>query len=244
MANRNWMMVAIGCSLSVLACGSSSDDGAANNTGGTSTGGTLSAGGSSGAAGSTSGGAGGAGAANGGAAGSTAGGGAGGSACTPLMPTGTAHELVISEVVPGMGIEVFNPGTTPVTVEHIWFCAQFDYKQAPAMNGQTQVPPGAYVALTWPTGDGYELTTAAGGEMLMMVNEDGFPTADTTQSYVCWGSHTGGRKDDTSVDVDLLYTGNCAPALTAGSITRRPGTDGLGAASYDTAAAPSLADCP
>lgn len=160
------------------------------------------------------------------------------------MPTGTAHQLVISEIVPAMGIEVFNPGTAPVSLTDVWFCSQYDYRQGPAINGQTEVPPGGYVALSWPMGSGYELATATGGEMLMMINADGVPTPDTVQSYVCWGDHTGGRKGDSSSGADQLYMGNCAPALTAGSISRLPGTDGLGAASYDTAAAPSLADCP
>jgi hypothetical protein len=157
------------------------------------------------------------------------------------------RRLIISEIVPEMGIEVFNPGTTAVPINQIWFCSQFDYKQAPAISGKTEVAPGASVALSWPEGlEGmnYGLATSAGGEMLMSVGADQFPTENTTEGYVCWGNHVGGRKDDVTVGVDLLYTGDCAPALTGGAIARKPSTNGMDATSYDTTVAPSLADCP
>lgn len=237
-------MTVVSLSLGSLACGSSSDAPAPMNTGGTmSTGGTVAGGGAAG----TTAGAGAGGVATGGTAGSGIGGGGSGGAgsgCTPLMPTGTARQLVISEVVPAMGIEVFNPGTAPVAIDMIWFCSQYDYAQTTAPSGKTEVAPGAYVALAWPEGSGYDLATVQGGEMLMMINDDGAPTPDTVQSYVCWGDHTGGRKGDTTSGAATLYMGDCAPAMTAGSLSRKPGTDGLGAASYDATVAPSLADCP
>jgi hypothetical protein len=157
------------------------------------------------------------------------------------MPTGTAHDLTLSEVAPGMGIEVFNSGTAAVPIDSIYFCSQFVYKKATSPSGKTEIAPGEYAAVAWP--DMYELTTAQSGEILVMLGSE-FPSLENTQSYVCWGSHSGGRKDDTTVGVDLLYGGDCAPALTAGSIVRKPGTNGMDASSWDTTPAPSLADCP
>jgi hypothetical protein len=149
--------------------------------------------------------------------------------------------LIISEIVPGTGIEIFNPGTAAVPLADVWFCSQYDYQEAVASNAQTEVPAGGYVVVDWP--ESYTLATPAGGEMLMMINADGVPTPETTQTYVCWGNHAGGRQGDTSSGANVLYMGNCAPAMTAGSLARKAGTDGLGAASYDATVAPSLADC-
>ncbi|HTM45350.1 MAG TPA: hypothetical protein VL137_10370 [Polyangiaceae bacterium] len=206
-------------------------------TGGSGTGGTASGG-------MTTGGVGVAGA--GGAGGAGAGGAGAGAACTPLAPTGAARKVIISQIVPGMGIEVFNPGTTPVSISSIWFCSDFDYQQVTAPSGKTAIAPGAFVVLAWPDSPGYALATASGGELLLNLDTFG-PTPDNVQSYVCWGNHSGGREpttqDGISAGVDQLYSGACAPAMTAGALSRKPNTNGMDASSYDSAGAPSLADC-
>ena len=227
----------IGFCLGAIACGSSSEDapaagGTAGSTAGSPAGGSTSGGSSNGGGGSSAGGATGGG-------GSSAGGAAN---CTALSPTGTAPDLIISEVAPGMGIEVFNPGTVAVPVtDNIWFCSQFDYQEATATGGKTMVPPGGYVVLNWPAS--YTLATAAGGEILLYLGTDFAPTETTQQDYVCWGDHAGGRKDE-PIGGGTLFPGNCAPAMTAGAIHRKPSTPGGDAASFDSTAAPSLADCP
>lgn len=221
----------ISLAVSLAAC-SSSDDGGGGSAG-TAAGGT---------AGSAAGG-GGTGGSSGGSGGST--GGTGGTApanCTDLAPTGS-EKLIISQVVPGMGIEVFNPGTTAVSLASVWFCSQYIYAQGPSASGKTEVPPGGYVMLGWP--DGYELTTAADGELLLYVDPTAgaFPTDQNIVDYVCWGPFTGGRKDD-PVGGGTLFPGACAAAPAAGAITRLPNTSGTDAASYDVTSAASLADCP
>jgi hypothetical protein len=152
--------------------------------------------------------------------------------------------VIISQIVPGMGIEVFNPGTAPVNISTIWFCSDFDYQQVTAPSGKTAIAPGAFVVLSWPT---TYVASATGGELLMNLDTFG-PAPDNVQSYVCWGNHSGGREPSTqdgiAAGVDQLYSGACAPPMTGGALSRKPGTNGMDASSYDSAAAPSLADCP
>jgi hypothetical protein len=156
-------------------------------------------------------------------------------------------ELVISEIAVDTGIEIYNPGTAAVPLSGLWFCSNYDYIQVAAANGKTEVPAGGYVHLAWPR-DNYGTVDTSGGELLLYTSTDGFPTAENIHDYVCWGDHTGGRKwDSTSgeeIEVARVYNGDCTAAPTAGAITLLPSTDGMGPTSYDTAAAPSLSDCP
>lgn len=221
----------ISLAVSLAAC-SSSDDGGGGGAGTTAGGSAGTAAGGGGTGGST----GGSGGSTGGSGGST------GGSCTDLAPTG-AEKLIISEVVPGMGIEVFNPGTTAVSLSSVWFCSQYVYEAAVSPGGKTEVPAGGYAVISWPSS--YSLTTAADGEMLLYVDPSAgaFPTAENVVDYVCWGPFSGGRKDD-PIGGGTLFPGACAAAPAAGAITRLPSTSGTDAASYDVTSAASLADCP
>jgi hypothetical protein len=160
-----------------------------------------------------------------------------------LAPTGTPHKLIISQVVPGVGIEVFNAGTTAVDVHDIWFCSSFDYQNANATSGKTSIAPGAFVVMDWPDTPNYAVATSTAGELLLYSDSE-FPSPENLQSYVCWGAYVDGTGRKTDAFDTEIYTDDCAPALTNGAISRKPGTNGRGQDSYDTAAVPALADCP
>jgi|GEM_PF-2116222 len=148
---------------------------------------------------------------------------------------GRSETLHISEIVPGMYIEVYNDTDAAITLGSttLQFCSPFNYA---ALTGT--VPARGYATLPWPTGFS---DTLSGGEVILYRNSS-FGTPASVMDFVCWGTNPHGTRMATAVSAGR-WTGSCAPAITGGAIHRRVGTDGTDASDYDTSSPPSSAAC-
>ncbi len=155
--------------------------------------------------------------------------------CPAALALTSTESLQISEVAPGMYIELFNAGSTPIDLgaSGFEFCSPFNY--APVGTGT--VAPGAYISVPWPVGFS---DTAARGQMILYRNNS-YATPASVMDFVCWGTGTGGRLS--TAEAASRWSGGCAPALTGGAIHRLTATDGASAASYDTTSPRSGATC-
>jgi hypothetical protein len=82
----------------------------------------------------------------------------------------------------------------------------------------------------------------AGGEVVLYL--DATPAPADMMSFVCWGTPTNAQlKTDAEGNGKWTAAGLCPLALVLGAIHRLPTTDGLDAADFDIATAPSPETC-
>lgn len=143
--------------------------------------------------------------------------------------------LVISEVKPGDYIELFNTTGAAIVLPGVYqLCASFVYAQVAGT-----VPAGGYATVPWPASFNAQ-TTATSGEM-MLYDSALFHVSTDILDYIIWGNPLSTRKSQ-AVAVGK-WVGANAPSMTAGSIHRKIGVKGTGAADYDNTSAPSPLNC-
>lgn len=156
--------------------------------------------------------------------------------CPAALALTSTEALQISEIVPGMYIELFNAGSSPINLgtSGFQFCSPFVYGGV----GSGTLAPGAYTTVPWPSGF---TDTVSRGEVILY-RDSSFGTPASIMDFVCWG--TGGRSSrQSTAETAGRWSGACAPAITGGAIHRITGTDGDGAASYDVTSTPTGAAC-
>lgn len=166
-------------------------------------------------------------------------------ACTTdLAPTddatGITVDLLISEIDPGGFIELYNNTDQPIALANVshQLCSPFDYRSLATLGPDVIIGPGGFATLPWPAGfDDVD----AGGEVILYTDL-AFTFDDHIVDFICWGTNPHGSRL-TQADNVNKWTGDCAAAITGGSIHRVMSTDGTTAASYDVAGAPSPTDC-
>ncbi len=151
--------------------------------------------------------------------------------------------IVISEINPGDYIEVYNRSDTAVDLSMAPFADDVwcSFPRYPGLSPQIVIPALSYAVLDWDS----ILDTAAddaGGEMAIYINGSGFTDPTEINDYLCWGSHTGGRKS--VAESAGKWTGDCLPAIPAnGAINRLPDNIGTSATDYSVALPPNPQDC-
>ncbi len=157
------------------------------------------------------------------------------------METGhcAAVDLILEAVDPGTSITVFNPTAAPIDTTNYVFCQQPIYPSLGSIEAGVTIAPGANHMFAWPSGFS---STDAGGE-IAFYRMAGFSNPDNQIDFVCWGvGASPSRKNVAEMDGD--WSGDCAGAVTGGSIRRVPESDGRGAASYDPSGAAAALSCP
>lgn len=150
--------------------------------------------------------------------------------------------LLLAEVNPGDYIELYNNTGADIdldasTVQIV--SGSMTVALSTAGAGVTIHASGRH-DIPWPAA----LTDAndAGGEVVLYLNTP--PTAAEMMSFVCWGAApTTTFKADAEGNGKWTAAGACPAAITGGAIHRLPATDGLDAADFDIAAAPSPETC-
>ncbi len=147
--------------------------------------------------------------------------------------------LVISEIAPGMHIELFNTTGSAIALSGVshQLCAPFLYVTLSSLAPTVTVPAGGYAIVPWPSSFG--ATTAAAGEVMLYANGS-FGDNTAILDYVCWGASPGGRLAQAMAI--SKWSGACAPALTGGAIHRIAMRAGDLATHYDTTSPPSPAN--
>ena len=127
--------------------------------------------------------------------------------------------LQISEIAPGMYIELFNAGDRAINLgtSGFQFCSPFNY----AGVGTGTLAPGAYITVPWPSGF---IDSASRGEMILYRNS-AFDTPASIMDFVCWGTGGRGTRQDTA-ETASRWSGACAPAITGGAIHRLTASNG------------------
>ena len=168
----------------------------------------------------------------------------GGRCGCPASPAPTADamgripDLILTEIVPGTAIELFNTTASDISLPGSYpLCSPFVY----AGLGPGTIPAGGYLTIPWPAG--FE-DTLAGGEVILYSNGS-FGSAASVMDFVCWGTNPHGTRQSLAFSAGRWSagTGGCAPAITGGALHRRPGTAGTSAADYDTTSPPSPVSC-
>lgn len=156
--------------------------------------------------------------------------------CPASLALTSTEALQISEIAPGMYIELFNAGTGPIDLgaSGFQFCSPFNY----AAVGTGTLAPGAYITVSWPSGF---TDSATRGEVILYRDSD-FASPASIMDFVCWGTGGRGSRQDTA-ETASRWSGACAPAITGGAIHRLTATNGAGATSYDVTSTPTGATC-
>jgi hypothetical protein len=156
--------------------------------------------------------------------------------CPAALALTSTESLQISEIVPGMYIELFNAGTSAINLgtSGFEFCSPFVYGGV----GTGTLAPGAYITVPWPSGF---TDTAARGEVILYRDGD-FGNPASIMDFVCWGT-SGRASRQSTAETAGRWSGACAPAITGGAIHRLTATNGTGASSYSTSATPTGATC-
>ena len=174
--------------------------------------------------------------------GSDSGGSDAAASCDDLQPTG-ATDLVVSEINPGDYVELFNPTSADITLNattNYKLCNFPSYTQSLA--GVT-VPAKGYATIDWPSGGGLDFGDESDAELGLYKGVTSFEFNDESKliDYICWGSHSGGRKD--VAETGGAWTGPCASAFAVGSALHRElNTPGNSAGNYE-AGTPSAQNC-
>jgi hypothetical protein len=187
-------------------------------------------------------------------------GGTSGASCTKLEPIAgmdPVPALIMSEIRPGESIEVYNTTTKAIdlAVAPKWYLCAFPLyllDDISSLTDKTSIPAGGSIKLTWPATwlDTDKVTPVPGvakGEMLLYTGRTIPANNNDLKDYVCWGTHTGGRKDKANAinaEDAKIWSGDCVAAPTNGSIARKVGTNGESKDSYDPAADDGVKDCP
>ncbi len=169
---------------------------------------------------------------------------------TPLAPVddGTVvarQALLISEIVPGEAIEVFNNTAADVDLGTVAYQLSSDGAtvavSAADVGAGVTVAAGGQAVLGWPSG--FTGAVDSGGEVALYLDDSGFGSGANIMSFVCWGAAPT-TSVKTLAEADGKWTtGACPDALTMGAIHRLPATDGRDAADFDVTAAPSPTTC-
>lgn len=187
-------------------------------------------------------------------------GGTSGASCTKLAPIAgmdPVPALIMSEIRPGESIEVYNTTAAAIdlSVAPKWYLCAFPLYltgDISTLTDKTSIPAGGSVKLTWPAGwlDTDKVTPIPGvakGEMLLYTGGLLPNNNNNLKDYICWGTHTGGRKDKANAvnaEDAKIWSGDCVAAPTNGSIARKVGTNGESKDSYDETAEDGVKDCP
>lgn len=162
--------------------------------------------------------------------------------CDDLAPvsdhTGVLPDLVISELVPGSYIELFNTGRrgVPLSSAPHALCEDLACSLLADLAPGAEVPPGGYARLPWP--DLFSDSSVAGEAVLYA--DDLLDSGVGILDYVCWGASP---PEHWSAAVGAgKWEGSCVPLLQEGAISRFPGTTGASLSSYDFFSPPS--PCP
>ena len=153
--------------------------------------------------------------------------------------SGLANELVISEINPGDYIELFNASDADIVIDNEAYevCSPFIYAALADLIPGAVVQAKSYVLLPWPAGFS---DTDAGGEILLY-RERPFSEPMNIMDFVCWGTNPHASRKGMAEGVGK-WTGDCAGAISSGSINRLASTTGVLATNYRDAA-PSPLDC-
>ncbi|MCB9596659.1 MAG: hypothetical protein H6719_28300 [Sandaracinaceae bacterium] len=150
-----------------------------------------------------------------------------------------ATDLVIEEIDPGTSITVFNPTAAPISTAGYVFCQRPTYPSLSSIEAGVTIAANDRHVFAWPSGFA---DTDAGGEVAFY-SSGAFGDAAAQIDFVCWGSgHTPSRKMTAEADGD--WVGDCAGAISGGSIRRMQDADGHGPGSYDPTGAAAALSCP
>lgn len=149
-------------------------------------------------------------------------------------------DLVISEIDPGTYIELFNTTDADIALSGsaIQLCSRPAYSALSARAPSVTVPAGGYATIPWPP---TFMDVDAGGEIILYANSS-FATNTAILDYVCWGSIPHMSRKDQAEAVGK-WSGDCAPALSAGSIARLASTTGTSASDYTVTETRTGNDC-
>jgi hypothetical protein len=169
------------------------------------------------------------------------------SGCGPALAptddgTGLGIELVISEIVPGQQIELFNTTGADLALAGSSFqlCGRPWYAGLSTLAPDVVVPAGGYALVPWPA----DFTdTAAGGE-IALYRDLSFTMPASVVDFVCWGTNPHESRADIAIAAGKWTQGEpCPGAITGGAIHRRPMTAGTHTADYDVSSPPSPLSC-
>jgi hypothetical protein len=169
------------------------------------------------------------------------------SACGPALAptddgTGLGIELVISEIVPGQQLELFNTTDTDIALagSSYQLCGRPWYAGLSTLAPDVVVPAGGYALVPWPA----DFTdTAAGGE-IAIYRDLSFTMPASVVDFVCWGTNPHESRADVAIAAGKWTQGGpCPGAMTGGALHRRPMTAGTHAADYDVSSPPSPQSC-
>ena len=171
--------------------------------------------------------------------------------CDDLDPKpgagGSVPDVIISEVVHGQGIELYNTTDEDIelTDDNFFLCSQLEYTAESLKSladGETVIPAKGYLMVSYPTE--FKKNTEDIGEVVLFADASFFK-ASSAWDYVCWGeipTDDTSRREMAAGGKDL-FEGDCVAKPTNGSITRKAGTTGEDADSYDVEADKSLENC-
>jgi hypothetical protein len=187
-------------------------------------------------------------------------GGTSGAQCDKLSPIAgmkPVSPLIMSEIRPGESIEIYNTTTATIDLAMTpkWYLCAYPYyldnTDISGLTDKTSIPAGGTIKLNWPpTWHEKDMTALVPGvekgEMLLYTGGLIPLKVDALKDYICWGTHTEGRKDKQTPHAvgAKIWSGDCVAAPTNGSITRKPDTSGEDKDSYDTTAEDGVKDCP
>jgi hypothetical protein len=165
----------------------------------------------------------------------------------PIMaPAGSmlpAPKLVIAEIALGAEshIVIHNNSAEAIALAGYGLCSNYIYYQTLSkLSASPMIAPGEFLSLE--VENFFKTLAGASAEKgeLLIFEGAGAPVAKgggtDVHDYVCWGTFTGGRRSKDGGE--KRYFGDCAPAMTAGALRRKPGTSGEDAASYDSTVTP------
>ncbi len=149
-------------------------------------------------------------------------------------------DLVVSELNPGDYIELHNTTALDIplgTVTH-QLCSPFSYTGLAALAANVTVPAGGFATVPWPAAF---IDVDAGGEVILY-SSAAFGDSTAILDFMCWGDNPH-QSRKSQAESNGKWTGACAAALANGAMHRITNTNGITAASYDTAGAADPTNC-
>lgn len=120
-------------------------------------------------------------------------------------------EIMITEILPGDVIELYNNTDNPVDVSDYWLCTFPTYDQVNNFEiicGSYTIPPGETLVIC-----GWSIDPLDGELGLYTINS--FNSADAIVDYVEWGS-TGHQRSSVAIAAGVWTTGEFIPSLEDG----------------------------
>lgn len=161
-------------------------------------------------------------------------------------PTGPAHceatDLILEVVDPDVGITVFNPTSSDITIDGSTYvlCQRPQYRTLAALESGVTVSAGGRHTFDWPATFPDD---DAGGE-LALYRDSAYESGSSLLDFVCWGTGHNTVSRQNVAEGSGQWSGGCAGAITGASLRRIPGTDGTDAASYDPTGTADALSCP